>query len=155
MEVEIQTWEERERILKKIGKRNKMMMENMSWVVSHFEAWGLEGGFVWLGCGLWALCSTRSWRSKLSCAPWKSGTMMLCFGGRRRNRHHHIHWSEEDCLLANETQVISNPAYLDTGNRNLYTTHCAAAGQQIVMTNSWVEAASSQSSSYLEYESIC
>ncbi|XP_023259594.1 arf-GAP with GTPase, ANK repeat and PH domain-containing protein 3-like isoform X5 [Seriola lalandi dorsalis] len=39
--------------------------------------------------------------------------MLLCFGSRRRNRHHQVQWSEEDCLLDDEPQIITNPCYLD------------------------------------------
>ncbi|XP_046883562.1 arf-GAP with GTPase, ANK repeat and PH domain-containing protein 3 isoform X3 [Hypomesus transpacificus] len=39
---------------------------------------------------------------------------MLCFGGRRTTKHHHIQWSEDDCLLDDEPQVLTNPCYLDS-----------------------------------------
>ena len=42
-------------------------------------------------------------------------TMLLCFGGRRRNRHHQVQWSEKDCLLDDEPQIITNPCFLNTG----------------------------------------
>lgn len=41
--------------------------------------------------------------------------MLLCFGGRRRTRHHQIQWSEKDCLLYDEPHIIPNPCFLDTG----------------------------------------
>lgn len=38
--------------------------------------------------------------------------MLQCFGSRRRNRHQ---WSENDSLLDDEPQIISNPFFLDSG----------------------------------------
>ncbi|XP_037644388.1 arf-GAP with GTPase, ANK repeat and PH domain-containing protein 3 isoform X3 [Sebastes umbrosus] len=40
--------------------------------------------------------------------------MLLCFGGRRRTRHHQIQWSEKDRLLADEPHIIPNPYFQDT-----------------------------------------
>uniref|UniRef100_UPI0037E823EB arf-GAP with GTPase, ANK repeat and PH domain-containing protein 3 isoform X3 n=1 Tax=Semicossyphus pulcher TaxID=241346 RepID=UPI0037E823EB len=40
--------------------------------------------------------------------------MLLCFGRRRRNRHHHLQWNEKDCLLYDEPEIIPNPCFLDT-----------------------------------------
>ncbi|XP_036375316.1 arf-GAP with GTPase, ANK repeat and PH domain-containing protein 3 isoform X2 [Megalops cyprinoides] len=39
--------------------------------------------------------------------------MLLCFGGRRRDRAQ-VQWSEEDRLITDELQVIPNPCFLDT-----------------------------------------
>lgn len=37
----------------------------------------------------------------------------MCFG--RRERHHQGQWNEEESLLDDELQIISNPCFLDTG----------------------------------------
>lgn len=57
-------------------------------------------------------------------------TMLMCFGSRRRARHQQeVQWSEEDCLLDDEPQLIANPCFLDTGT--------VKADQTWLLTTSW------------------
>lgn len=60
--------------------------------------------------------------------------MLLCFGSRRRARHHPVQWNEDEFLLDDEPQMIPNPCFLDTGkgqHRELLqlNTRCHFAGQ--------------------------
>lgn len=48
-------------------------------------------------------------------AALRDKTMLQCFGGRRRTRHHHIQWNEKDCLLYDEPEIIPNPCFRDSG----------------------------------------
>uniref|UniRef100_A0A8C1E229 Arf-GAP with GTPase, ANK repeat and PH domain-containing protein 3 n=1 Tax=Cyprinus carpio carpio TaxID=630221 RepID=A0A8C1E229_CYPCA len=38
----------------------------------------------------------------------------MCFGGRRRPRHHHLQWGKEDCLISAEVTGVTNPYAVDT-----------------------------------------
>lgn len=41
--------------------------------------------------------------------------MLLCFGSRRRAANQETHWDEKYLLLDDESQIIPNPYFLDTG----------------------------------------
>lgn len=48
-------------------------------------------------------------------------TMLLCFGSRRRAGTQHTQWDEGDLLLDDESQMIPNPYFLDTGKRTRHS----------------------------------